>query len=586
MATTKRQHLVEHVQRVFKILQDYPEGLSSKSLWVQLALSAESGNGNGNASNNPHNGVPPFEELSFACVGPIKAGWLMVVGNRWLLTEEGKKAYETFGNPRQLMLEAGKKSTQGWLAVNFPRAYSTAGKTKDQLRSEVRTIRRVGISRLFRETFGKPTKWQELLPLQSPRDIAVSGVSITSSESLVEYLRSAEAIYAEGSHAIYLPPDSVFRTAFSSVMRDYPADAGLKIIKNRGDVDNSNYVVGRAKGDSRIQLGMVQGHRYLSLVANLLCAEGVGPRLYDLVNLKFATGTWTAYVVQDVGRRWPSDDECNAGVDKLRSLDAEGIVKVILAEGFNDEEFECPTCCNNALVDIEGQFKYIDFQNFLLGDYEKYLTTLAADAAAQTHFGDTAMLRGGRYLYQSVPGVKLPAKRSVANRVTTLTNLLEQAGVSVNERVVLDIGCNIGMMMAEYLKEGAKWCHGWDRALTVPHTERILLALGCTRFSTTGTDITQSQPISADLPEHVARSLEGCVISYLAVRGHLNWLDALGEIPWSFMIYEGHEGETAQGFQVYLNELRALTNFELGPVATYVDGDSDERHVAIIFRRP
>jgi hypothetical protein len=238
------------------------------------------------------------------------------------------------------------------------------------------------------------------------------------------------------------------------------------------------------------------------------------------------------------------------------------------------------------LVDSEGQFKYIDFQNFLLGDYEKYLTALAAEAAAQTHFGDTAMLRGGRYLYQSVPGVKLPAKRSVANRMTTLTNLLQKAGVSVSERVVLDIGCNIGMMMAEYLKAGAKWCHGWDRALTVLHTERILLALGCTRFSTTGTDISQSQPISTDLPEHVARSLEGCVISYLAVRGHLNWLEALGEIPWSFMIYEGHEGETTQDFQVYLNELRALTNFEVGPIAHYVDGDSDERHVAIILRRP
>ena len=586
MATTKRQHLLKQVQRVFKILLDYPEGLSSKGLWEQLALSAESGNGNANASNNKHNGVPTFEELSFACVGPIKAGWLMVAGNRWVLTEEGKQAYENFATPRQLMLEAGKKSAQGWLAVNFPRTYSTAGKTKDQLRSEVRTIRRVGISRLLKEMLGKPTKWRELLPLQSPRSIAIAGMSITSTESLFEYLRTAKAVYAEGSHAIYLPPDSLSQTAFSSVMEDYPADAGLKIMKNQGDVDESNYVVGRAKGDSRIQLGMIEGHRYLSLVANLLCAEGVGPRLYDLVNLKFAAGTWAAYVVQDVGGRWPSDDECKAGVDKLRRLDAEGIVKVILPEGFNDEEFECPKCCNNALVDIEGQFKYIDFQNFLLGDYEKYLTALASEAAAQTHFGDTAMLRGGRYLYQSVPGVKLPAKRSVANRMTTLTKLLQQAGVSVNERLVLDIGCNIGMMMAEYLKAGAKWCHGWDRALTVRHTERILLALGCTRFSTTGTDITQAQPISTDLPEHVARSLEGCVISYLAVRGHLNWLDALGEIPWSFMIYEGHEGEVAQDFEVYLKELRALTNFEVGPVASYVDGDSDERQVAIILRRP
>jgi hypothetical protein len=259
-------------------------------------------------------------------------------------------------------------------------------------------------------------------------------------------------------------------------------------------------------------------------------------------------------------------------------------VKVILPDGFDDEEFEGPTCCNNALIDSQGQFKYIDFQNFLLGDYEKYLTSLATEAAAQTHFGDTSLLRGGRYLYQSVPGVKLRAKRSVENRMRTLIRLLEQAGVSFEERVVLDIGCNIGMMMAEYLRLGARWCHGWDRALTVPHTERMLLALGCTRFSTTGGDIAQSQPIATDVPGHLARSLEGCVVSYLAVRGHLNWLDALKELPWSFMIYEGHEGETSRDFDVYLEELRALTNFELGPVTTYVDGDSEERIVAILLK--
>ena len=389
---------------------------------------------------------------------------------------------------------------------------------------------------------------------------------------------------AEGSHAIYLAPAALKLTAFESLAADYPPDAGLKIMKNPGRVDESSYLMGSTKGDSKIHLGMVHGHGHLSLVANLLHAKGVGPRLYDLVNLKFGDQIWTAYVVQDVGRRMPTMSECEAGIETLRRLDAEGTLKVILPEGFADEEFECPACCNNALVDSDGQFKYIDFQNFLLGDYEEYLTGLATAAGEETHFGDTAVLRGGRYLYQSVPGVKLPAKRSVANRMKTLSRLLEEAGVSVAERVVLDVGCNIGMMMSEYLKLGAKWCHGWDRALTTPHTERILLALGCTRFSTTGTDITASRVLADDLPKHAAASLDGCVISYLAVRGHLGWLDALKKIPWSFMIYEGHEGETAKDFETYLDELRSLTNVELGPTSTYVDGDSEERTVAILLR--
>ena len=584
MRTTNKQQLAAEVQRIFQILLQQPGGLTTSDLWLQLERFHSKENGtNGNGASAL---TPSFEELSFFCVGPIKAGWLVVERNLWTLSPAGRNAYENYGHPLQLMTEAGKLSAQGWLSVHFPRAYSAAGKTKDQITSEVRTIRQVGVSRLLKETFGNPVPWQEALPVQSARTITIPGTPLTELKSLVAHLHSEKAAYSEGAHAIYLPPSSVKLTVFNSLTSDYPADAGLKIMKNPGSVDASGYLMGRAKGDSRIHLGMVHAHRHLSLVANVLHAKEVGPRLYDLVNLKSGDQIWTAYVVQDVGGRVPTVAECEAGVQRLRKLDAEGTIKVLLPEGFEDEEFECPTCCNNALVDSNGRFNYIDFQNFLLGDYEKFLTDLATSAAEQTHFGDTNKLRGGRYLYQSVPGVKLPGKRSVSNRMKTLSRLLQEAGVSVEERVVLDVGCNIGMMMSEYLRLGAKWCHGWDRATTTPHTERLLLALGCTRFSTTGTDITVSRVLADDLPEHVAASLNGCVVSYLAVRGHLNWLEALKQLPWSFMIYEGHEGETFKDFEKYLEELKRLTNFERGPTSTYIDGDSAERTVAILLKTP
>ena len=592
MRTTKRRQLTIKVHQLFQMLLEHPEGLATKDMWSQLEPVHETkdsskppanagGSDNGNGSNGSS---PSFEEFSFFCVGPIKAGWLVVERNVWTLSTAGRDAYQKYVDPQQLMTEAAKQSTQGWLATRFPSTYSAAGKTKDQITSEVRTIRRVGVARLLKETLGKPVAWQEVLPVQSPRTIDVAGFAVASPEELIEHLRSVGAAYGEGSHAIYLSPAALELTALQEIRANYPPDAGLKIMKNPGRVDESNYLVGRTKGDSRIHLGMVYGHGHLSLVANLLHAEGVGPRLYDLVNLKLGDRIWTAYVVQDVGHGMPTLEQCEAGVQKLRDLDAAGVLKAILPEGFADEEFECPSCCNNALVNSEGQFQYIDFQNFLLGDYEEYLTNLATAAAEVTHFGDTTVLRGGRYLYQSVPGVKLPGKRSVANRMKTLSRLLEEAGVSVADRVVLDVGCNIGMMMSEYLKLGAKWCHGWDRAFTTPHTERMLLALGCTRFSTTGTDITKTRALADDLPKHAAASLEGCVISYLAVRGHLNWLDALKDIPWSFMIYEGHEGETSKDFEIYLEELRSLTNFELRASSTYIDGDSEERTVAILVR--
>jgi hypothetical protein len=162
---------------------------------------------------------------------------------------------------------------------------------------------------------------------------------------------------------------------------------------------------------------------------------------------------------------------------------------------------------------------------------------------------------------------------------------MEAANVSVTDRLVLDVGCNIGMMMAQYLKLGAKWCHGWDHSHVTKYTDEILLALGCTRFSTSGTDIIQSQDLEGDLPPFLASSLNGCIISYLAVRGHLGWLDALSRIPWSFLIYEGHEGESQEDFENHIVQLKRLTNCHLGGVSNYVDGDSEQRTVALLLRK-
>jgi len=255
-----------------------------------------------------------------------------------------------------------------------------------------------------------------------------------------------------------------------------------------------------------------------------------------------------------------------------------------LPEGFNDVEFDCPDCSHNAFTDENSDFKYIDFQNFVLTGYDAYLREVALEATEASHFGDESVLRGGRYLYQSVPGVNLPSKRSIDERMKVFRQALTAAGVSVEDRLVLDIGCNIGMMMGQYLKLGARWCHGWDRKHLVPHTERLLGALGCTRFSTTGTDISSAQPLEENLPAFLRPYLDGCVISYLAVRGHLGWLDGLSTVPWKVLIYEGHEGETRADFEEYIKEFSALTTFRIGHQTSYVDGDSDERTLAILVK--
>ncbi|MFN2530930.1 MAG: hypothetical protein ABR555_06510 [Pyrinomonadaceae bacterium] len=581
MSKNKKLQLAQGVHCVFEILRKHPRGLTTHQLQQQLANAPYAARFVAQALAS---GDLTFSELTVPCVPAIKAGWLTIQNNRWSLSEAGRKAYDNYTDPNRFMSEAGKSSVQGWFAFQFPQLYSLAGRTKDQIASEVRAIRRIGLSRLLNNTFGEVEDWEVALPVQSPLTLQVATEELTTEQSLFELIQSNGLEFSEGGHAIYLPPHSFRAACFKVVAENYPLDAGIKIVKNEGGVDGSEYVRGSAKGDSRIHRNLVHSHRKLALVANLFYIKDVGPRLYDVVNLKCGERTWTGYVVQDVGQRVPSEEEWRRGLLTLRDMDVSGLIKVILPDGFEDEEFDCPSCSGNAFMDQNGKFRYIDFQNFRLGDYGKFLTSLAAAAAEHSHFGDTLLLRGNRYLYQSIPGVRLPAKRNVVNRVITLKKLFAEAGISVDGRLVLDVGCNIGMMMGQYLNLGAKWCHGWDRSEIVPHTERMLLALGCTRFSTTGADLTACRSLVDDLPSHVKSATEGCVVSYMAIRGHLDWLDDLGKIPWSFMIYEGHEGETLAELKGHLEDLGRLAKATLGPVTSYIDGDSEERMLAIAVR--
>jgi hypothetical protein len=112
----------------------------------------------------------------------------------------------------------------------------------------------------------------------------------------------------------------------------------------------------------------------------------------------------------------------------------------------------------------------------------------------------------------------------------------------------------------------------------------LLHALGCTRFSTTGGDISIAQPMEEEVPGFLRASLEGCVISYLAVRAHLGWLDALGRIPWAFLIYEGHEYEFNAEFENDMAALKEMVPFRVAAMSSYKDGDSEERIVAVLVR--
>jgi len=175
----------------------------------------------------------------------------------------------------------------------------------------------------------------------------------------------------------------------------------------------------------------------------------------------------------------------------------------------------------------------------------------------------------------------MPSRRKIDQRFSVIDRLMAEHNVGLQGKLVLDIGCNIGMAMAEYMKRGAKWCHGWDRRIIVNHAGGLLPALGCTRFSLTGGDLHKEQRLENDVAEFIRNDLDGCVISYLAVRLHVGWLDSLKSIKWSYLIYEEHQGDD---FESDMAEFSKLVDFEILEATQYADGLSGERTVAILKR--
>jgi len=418
------------------------------------------------------------------------------------------------------------------------------------------------------------------LPVQRPQQINVDELKFTSIEDLINQFDLAKLPHADGGNAVYFPPDAIDRSAFRVIRQYYPPDAGLKIVRDPGGIATSQYIGNDNR--SSINKKLTASHGHMTLAANLLHSNKLGPRLYDLVELVVDGQVWTAYAVQHVEGRTPTMDECQSGIRRLQALEQSGVTRVTLPGGYEHKDFTCPECNGNALISDDDAFHYVDFQNFVLASYKQYLRKLAEAARDDTHFGPKSVLWGGRFLYQSIPGVGMPSRRKLDQRFSVIDRMMAEHDVSLQGKLVLDIGCNIGMAMAEYLKRGAKWCHGWDMQEIVNHTGRLLPALGCTRFSLTGGKLHKEQHLEGDVPEFIHNDFDGCVISYLAIRMHVGWLDSLQNINWSYLIYEEHQGDD---FKSDMKEFSNLVDFDILEARQYSDGLSDNRTVAILKRK-
>ena len=571
MELASRKRSGELLQRVFETLMACPEGLAVAE--VLRRIGGSSTLTEIERSRDRYHGMSPFEEtILLTAIPMIRAGWLQEEGGRWRVTPRGASVFGRVSHPETFVLEAGRESIKGWFVVHMPRTYLFICRIKAQWHIELQMVRRNGVARIAKALLGVTASWQKKLPIQAPRRFHIPGLRMSSFDDLANYLESSGLPYYNAGHTFYLPPDSARKSAFGEMMRRYPCDAGLKITKTPGDA-NKSYLFGgvRNRRISVMYNRLTYNRRHLTLVANLLYNEGIGPRLYDLAQMECGGQVWTAYIVEHISGRMPTVPECEAGINKIRALETEGLLKVTLSEGYKDEDLRCPDCNNNAFVADSGRFFYVDFQSFDLVGYDRYLEKIATGVGPA----------GNRSTHPHSATVGTSADDD--RRIAALSRLMHGQQISVENRLVLHVGGKPEGLGAHCLKAAAGWCHAWAPKESVASSQQSLLALGCTRFSITPLGRDDSPSLDDDLPSFLKPMLDGCVVFVSADYTSEPLLTTLRTIPWSLLVCE-LDGSPETILGGHLGSLGRSEELAKGSVCSYQDGHG-RRHDLTIFRR-
>ena len=401
---------------------------------------------------------------------------------------------------------------------------------------------------------------------------------------LIAWLDENSIQYQEGGFCIYIPPQEKAQKLFGSVLSLYPPNSGLKILKDLKAPSEAIYCSTDVNPSSPRTSDWIS-YRPLDYlrVANYLYDKGVGPRVYDLVEVQTPHNSLSIYVVQHVAGTVPSVEECAAFLERLSRLYEDQLIPM-MSEWKTSEDFLCPGCRGNLIRDeVTGKVLYVDFQGFMIKDAKRYMLQTADEVREDVHFGNLHWIRGGKYLYQSIPGLRI-GKRDTNARWNLFKEALQRQGVSVEGSVVFDIGCNAGMIIYSALTDGAAWAVGWDRPTAAAAARKLLLSSGMTRFDILGQDISSDTDFPSTLPENVELG-RNSILFFLSMRKHIGFPDSVKNLPFKYMVYEDHDGEKMSDVKSYLKEIEHGWGLRIDGVTSYVDGDGGgERVVAILHR--
>jgi hypothetical protein len=311
------------------------------------------------------------------------------------------------------------------------------------------------------------------------------------------------------------------------------------------------------------------------VLANYIHSLDIGPRVWDLACWEGRGKSYTVFVVDHVTGEYSTTEQCLPFLNWLKRLSTDSHLRILLPNWEKNEDFTPPDCHGNLIYSNKlGRVQYIDFQSFCLTGFDAWLNEVVSNAnGARRGIVGAALGKGNRSISE--------AAGSHAGRWRQfITGAFRQTSLSLDQRIVLDVGCGSGMALHASLTAGAAWGFGWDRPGAVVLAQDLLFSLGTTRFSLIGANLHRKYRLEDDIPARFQSRLADAVVFVHKVVGVLESLCAM---PWRILVYEGDESDRLEdGYDL----LRPLLNADVSVIASsHITGhDGSARPIIILHR--
>ena len=242
-------------------------------------------------------------------------------------------------------------------------------------------------------------------------------------------------------------------------------------------------------------------------IQNIYALEGLAPKVYDVVKLSFNDELHYAQVLEEIKGEHITPNDVD--IKRFTSYGKNrGIVSHL---DFHENNYK-----KGKILDFGTMYFDEDFKNYL----HKYIKR------------DGTWIAG---VYHTIPELDIPGSRTVTDRVKELK--LDE--IDFKDKVVLDVGSNLGNMARVYNKLGATRVVGTDVEKFPAVAGQVDLYFNCFNNDYYNIDL------NLDIDElcKVSRVKKFDIISFLSVCNYVKFSDKLASLA-DTVIFEGHAPNT------------------------------------------